>query len=140
MKSDYSTLMQSRFFNPAFNSAIFDGPLRIYFAQAQESHALKVYFGLQQNYAKDLELAKQIYQGGGHNLLVMLYPSVESYEISFDAEMGQNGRDELAGDDVIGFSGPIDDSDLNQVLATIAEVLRSWAVKVVKTSLQEVSA
>jgi hypothetical protein len=35
--------MGSRYFTPAFNSAVFDGPLRVYFAQSLESFALNFY-------------------------------------------------------------------------------------------------
>jgi hypothetical protein len=40
-------LMKTEHYHPSLNSAIFDGPLRIYFAQSQESLALKIYFQLQ---------------------------------------------------------------------------------------------
>ena len=78
MKSSYSTLMQSKFFNPAFNSAIFDGPIRIYFAQFHESLALKIYFMIQQKLNNEVARAKEISKATGANILVMVYPSEES--------------------------------------------------------------
>ena len=44
--SDRPYITQSSFYSPAFNGAIFDGPLRLYFSQAQEAMALKFYFEL----------------------------------------------------------------------------------------------
>src|SRR5882757_480859 len=85
MKSSYSTLMQSKFFNPAFNSAIFDGPVRIYFAQSHEALALKIYFALQQQFSGELARAKELHKFLERTVLVMLYPTVDSFQMSFES-------------------------------------------------------
>ena len=77
MKSTYSYLMQSKYFNPAFNSAIFDGPVRIYFAQFQESFALKIYFHMQNQFKDELARAKDLAKTINSNLLIMVYPSAD---------------------------------------------------------------
>lgn len=126
MKSTYSNLMQSRFFNPAFNSAIFDGPVRIYFAQFHETQALKIYFSLQNKYAAEMAKAKEISKTHGLNILVMLYPTTDSFALSFEGVSGGIGKDTLGEDTVIGLNGPMDDSMLEPVLNTIVESMGNW--------------
>jgi hypothetical protein len=130
MKSSYSALMQSRFFNPAFNSAIFDGPVRIYFAQAQESLALKIYFGLQQQCAQILSDVKTQHQDFGRNVLVMLYPNKESFEMVFaDSGDSQNKFivcESLEEHSVVAINGPFEDVQMSQVISAIAQVLSTW--------------
>lgn len=129
MKVSYSALMQSKFFNPAFNSAIFDGPVRIYFAQSQEALALKVYFCLQQKYSDLLSLAKEIHKRQGRNVLVMIYPSAEAFEMSFETKGDFILSEALMDDDLIGVRGPFEDDQLGLVLDQIAETLRRWNLK-----------
>ena len=82
---------QSRFFTPLFNAAIFDGPIRIYFAQAQESLAMKLYFNLQERYGDLRQAAREIFRERGSNVFVMLYPDATTFEKSFGFDF-----DELA--------------------------------------------
>jgi hypothetical protein len=126
MKSTYTSLAQSRFFNPAFNSAIFDGPVRIYFAQSHESLALKIYFSLQQNFAAEMARAKDIHKDDGRNLLIMLYPSKDSFQMSFEDRKDFLVVDNLDGDEIIGINGPFEDEELSKVLQTVSEVLTNW--------------
>lgn len=125
MKGTYSALMQSKFFNPAFNSAIFDGPIRIYFAQAQESLGLKIYFALQQQFASELARAKDVQKFLGRTVLVMLYPNSESYEMSFD-NIESVTKEDLQEDTIIGVRGPFEDRHLDQVLAQIVRTFQGW--------------
>lgn len=129
VRSAYSALMQSRFFNPAFNSAIFDGPVRIYFAQFHESAALKIYFLTQQKLTSELQKAKELSKQAQANILVMMYPSVESFELSFEeakdvSEKFCVGR--LHEDVVIGVRGPIEDNDLEPMMNLLSDVLKNW--------------
>ncbi|WP_413290601.1 hypothetical protein [Bdellovibrio sp. HCB337] len=129
MKSSYSTLMQSKFFNPAFNSAIFDGPIRIYFAQFHESLALKIYFMIQQKLSEQVTRAKDISKATGANILVMVYPSEESFLMSFE---GQNqtshplALEKWNEDVVVGLRGPIDDQHLDLLVETIGLAIQNW--------------
>ncbi len=129
MRSTYSTLMQSKYFNPAFNSAIFDGPVRIYFAQFHEALALKIYFMAQQKLTQEVALAKERAKASGANIMVMIYPTTESFELSFD------GLDPLKGplevekwneDVVIGLRGPIEDENLDLLIETLRLTMESW--------------
>lgn len=126
MKATYSQLISSRFYNPAFNSAIFDGPLRIYFAQFHESLALKIYFGLQQKYPQVLEMAKNRFRKDGSNLLVMLYPSSDAFALSFDSKAEFLVEDRLGSDTLVGINGPFEDDKLNEVLNRIALNVDKW--------------
>lgn len=126
MKATYSTLMQSKFFNPAFNSAIFDGPVRIYFAQFHESLALKIYFALQQKFAAELAKAKETHQEMGRTVLVMLYPSEESFSMSFENEPDFLAIDDLFDDTIIGVNGPFEDDKLSTVLNKVVGAMKNW--------------
>ncbi len=126
MKASYSNLMQSRFFSPAFNSAIFDGPVRIYFSQMHESLALKIYFGLQQKHAQELARAKELHKTFGSNLLVMIYPGQEAFQLSFEGHNEFLIEDQLGGDTLLGINGPFEDEKLSEVLNEIVRCLRRW--------------
>ena len=126
MKGTYTALMQSRFFNPAFNSAIFDGPIRIYFAQFHESLALKIYFCLQQKFGPEMARAKELHKTLDKNVLVMLYPSADSFKMSFDGSEEFMGQDDLLGDTLIGINGPFEDAKLDVVLEQILAALNAW--------------
>jgi hypothetical protein len=127
MKSSYSTLMQSKYFSPAFNSAIFDGPVRIYFAQFHEAIALKLYFMIQQKLSKEIVHAKEISKASGANILVMIYPTIDSYAMSFDGCSEQLLAVEEWNDDmVIGTRGPIEDDQLDSLVNTLRETILNW--------------
>ena len=130
MKSSYSTLMQSKFFNPAFNSAIFDGPIRIYFAQFHEALALKIYFMIQQKLNEHVVRAKEISKASGANILVMVYPSEESFLMSFEAQQSQIeyplALEKWNEDVVVGLRGPIEDQHLDLLVDTIGLAIDNW--------------
>ncbi len=115
MREPISSLTQSRYYSPAFNAAIFDGPIRIYFAQHQEAAALKLYF-------KILERLKDVYgdlregfRRNQQNIFVMLYPSSELFHMVFPSdEFSDISIDELEGDFIIGMNGLIDDLDASR--------------------------
>jgi hypothetical protein len=125
MKGTYSALMQSRYFNPAFNSAIFDGPVRIYFAQSHESLALKIYFSLQQKFASELARAKELHKFLDRTVLILLYPSTESFQHSFESQ-DFLARDVLMDDTIIGINGPFEDENLDQVLDQALHAFQEW--------------
>src|SRR5687768_1867419 len=104
--------MQSKYFNPAFNSAIFDGPLRIYFAQFHESLALKIYFLAQQKLKKELQEDKDKRGFDSRTLLIMIYPNSEAFEMSFKGvPKERNIQSEPWNEDqVIGLRGAIEDT------------------------------
>lgn len=121
--------MQSKFFSPAFNSAIFDGPVRIYFAQFHEALALKIYFLIQQKLAAEMARAKEISKAINANIMVMIYPTEESFLLSFENE--NHGTAPLAVDQwqddiIVGLRGPIEDDQLDLLVATLRENILNW--------------
>jgi hypothetical protein len=127
MSSHISFLTQSRFYSPAFNAAIFDGPLRIYFAQYQEPLALKIYFTAQQRMSEIYGQVRDVFRRTGINIFVMLYPSSEAFQMSFEvpAPTGHPVAVERLGTDfVIGVSGPISEADVDYVYSRIEEIAR----------------
>lgn len=123
---DYTTWTQSRFYNPAFNSSIFDGPIRIYFAQVQEPLALKIYFGLQQVYEREMLRAKELHRQTGASLCVLVYPNAEAFQFSFDNPRDFLVHDHLGADELVAIRGPFEDQDLPIVLKAVADRLRAW--------------
>lgn len=84
MKGSYQQLTQSRFFVPDFNSAIFDGPVRIYFSQIQESLALKIYFHIQNEFSSQLKRLKDNQHRANANIFIMIYPKALQLSTSED--------------------------------------------------------
>jgi hypothetical protein len=125
MKGTYSALMQSNYFNPAFNSAIFDGPIRIYFAQSHEALALKIYFSLQQKFLNELNRAKEIHKTLDRTVLIMLYPTSDSFQMSFESSR-KIQCESLLDDTLIGINGPFEDDQLDLVLAEILAAFNAW--------------
>lgn len=130
MKSSYSSLMQSKYFSPAFNSAIFDGPLRIYFAQFHESLALKIYFLIQQRWPQEFAQAKELSKASHANVLVMIYPT----EDSFLSAMGPEAATEPTWaceswnqDMVIALRKPLEDHQIDDFLQFCGNILAAWS-------------
>ncbi|MBX3032297.1 MAG: hypothetical protein KF865_00100 [Bdellovibrionaceae bacterium] len=129
MKSSYSSLMQSKYFSPAFNSAIFDGPVRIYFAQFHEALALKIYFLIQQKWPQEFSRAKELSRSAHANVLVMLYPTDDSFMASVNNDAPASARWVVEGwneDAVIALRGPLEDHEIESFLSFAGEVLRNW--------------
>jgi hypothetical protein len=119
MRSSYTPLMQTKYFSPAFNSAIFDGPVRIYFAQFHESFALKVYFLVQQKMmgsSPHQDVATEFKNklvASKTNVLIMIYASSESFGYSFAKKHNEVwSYDQLQGDLVVGLQRPLEDHEL----------------------------
>lgn len=140
MKETVTYVTQSKFFSPAFNAAIFDGPIRIYFAQYQEAQALKLYFNLQERYADVRRNARTAFKEKGCNIFVMLYPTEEMFDSSFGDEspraMGAGAEagpleasmiatDRLGGDYVLGVRGPFEDDVFETLCQEMDEIVRS---------------
>lgn len=121
-------LTQSQFYSPDFNAAVFDGPIRIYFAQHQEALALKVYLQLQQYLKETYTTFRKSFKQHGQTVFLMLYPNVESFENSF---IGTTGKEKnvvstrLGDDFILGVRGPLQESQYSEVFATVESILQS---------------
>lgn len=130
MNSSVSCLTQSNYYSPAFNAAIFDGPIRIYFAQYQESAALKVYFSLQEELKTLYQQGKEMYRHMGRHIFIMLYPSTETYQLSFPHEEDLVHHCHLGDDHVLGIQGAIEDEELEQIVEQVACIIEDWQLKI----------
>lgn len=129
MKSSYSQLMQTQYFHPAFNSAIYDGPLRFYFAQFHESLALKIYFMAQQKLNTVWNEAKDISRQTGSTILILIYPSIEFFDQTFAKAQHPNKRiaiDHFEQDLLLGVRGPFEDDELEPFLSVLENEVRKW--------------
>ncbi len=119
MENATSRILQSKYFNPAFNTAIFDGPLRVYFSQAFEPDAFKVYFSLQSHFFKEealSEIRNHIPQDS--TLFIMIYPCKETFTQSFDCDQDIAFQN-LEGDMIIGVHSPVTDHLKDKILESI---------------------
>ena len=126
--ASYSSLVQSKFYSAAFNSAIFDGPIRIYFAQFHEALALKIYFIFQQQLGEDLKTARELSRQFGGNIMVMIYPTIENYSLCFD-DKNIISREFWDEDVVIGLRGPIEDEYLSDLVTLTRDSIQNWQQK-----------
>ncbi len=122
-------ITQSPFYSPAFNGAIFDGPLRLYFTQSQEALALKFYFELR---SKTHDLATLWPRTSGPSLYVMIYPTEETFDLCFVSQglswtpeslpLGRLGRDH-----VVALQAHECEQQLESVIARVLNVIRGIA-------------
>lgn len=118
-------LTQSRFYSPAFNAAVFDGPVRIYFAQHQEALALKVYFRMQQHLKETYSVFRNSFKQHGQTIFLMLYPTNESFVNSFSPEESANVVTERLGEDhVVGVRGPLEEDQYEDVFQQVRVILQ----------------
>lgn len=147
MRETATYVTQSKFFSPAFNAAIFDGPIRIYFAQYQESQALKIYFNLQERFQDARKNSRGIFKDRARNIFVMLYPTNETFDLSFaedgtiempaaiDLSKGAGAwvdrsiiKTRLGPDFVLGIRGPIEDGELEALYSEMDQIVKASEV------------
>ena len=119
-------MTQSRYYTPVFNAAVFDGPVRIYFAQHQEPLALKVYFRLQESLKEVYPEIRPQFRSEGQTVFVMLYPNRESFENAFAKENAEGIMAERLGNDhVIGVCGPLAEEAYEDVFQRVRAILQT---------------
>ena len=123
MRQHASYLMQSKFYSPAFNAAIFDGPIRIYFAQYQESTALKIYFELQEQLKELYFDAREAYKKNATHIFIMMYPTAETFSLSCGREEGPV-VDRVENDYLIAVRGPVEEADINLIAERLEKIIR----------------
>ena len=116
-------LTQSKFYSPVFNAAVFDGPIRIYFAQHQEALALKVYFKLQQYLQDTYSAFRKNFKQHGQTIFLMLYPTQESFNDSFSNELTVCAE-KLGDDHVLGVRGPLNEEEYEIVFERVKAILQ----------------
>jgi hypothetical protein len=86
MAATYSSFMTTRYYSPVFNTALFDGPLRIYFSQSYETVALKIYHLLQSQHASFWNQLKQYSANTKEHLFLMIYPEAKDLSSVFNKD------------------------------------------------------
>lgn len=120
MREQISILTQSRFFSPVFNGAIFDGPIRIYFSQSQESAAMKLYFAILTRMKNNFGDLRDCFSDQSPNIFIMMYPTSDSFRVVFPSDQVTLLQvDELDADHIIGLNGPIDENDFPQLYTVL---------------------
>jgi len=138
MKNGYSQLIQSKYFVTDFNSAIFDGPIRIYFTQTQESLALKVYFHIQNRFAEEVKRLKDTSTSVHTSLFILIYPTQDSFKKCFEV----NDKIVMAdweSDLVIGINESIDGIDFNLFESKFQDAYTQWVHQNKKIKHEEFS-
>jgi hypothetical protein len=95
----------SRYFSREFNTAIIDGPLRIYFADRQESEALKIYFDIQEILANRGMRLDSI-SAEKPNMFLMLYPTKQTFKDAFEKIEDELAYGYFGEHLVVGVNGP----------------------------------
>jgi hypothetical protein len=126
MRQAVSLLTQSQFYSPAFNAAIFDGPVRIYFAQYQESLALKIYFRIQERLKGVYESLPESLKYSTQHLFLMVYPNQETFSHSFPQSQASMGSGQLGEDVVMGVQAPVQEEDIDLLVSKVEPLIRSW--------------
>lgn len=130
MAATYSSFMTTRFYSPVFNTALFDGPIRIYFSQSYESSALKVYHLLQTEFQDQWAQLKACSLKSKEHIFLMMYPDKKDLEMVFAENSRLIHTQEWEEGLAIGFCQPQDDLELTHQLDNISRSISSWIEKV----------
>jgi len=132
MTSGFSAFTSSKYYHPSFNSAIFDGPIRIYFVQFHESYALNIYFSLQERFKDSLNYYKELAKKIDQTLLIMIYPTEEGFLKAFTLT-NSNHRSMAMVDDkresIFGLLAPITDHNVGQLMDELSGIFITWEKK-----------
>lgn len=132
MAATYSSFMTTRFYSPVFNTALFDGPFRIYFSQAYESAALKIYHLLQTEHQELWQRLKQWSLESKDHVFLMIYPEQQDCEMVFQQSLLPDKMNKSVHLQVweeglaLGTYQPKTDEEIGQQLRLIDEKLSAW--------------
>lgn len=129
MAATYSSFMTTRFYSPVFNTALFDGPFRIYFSQAYESAALKIYHLLQTEHQELWQRLKQWSLISKDHVFLMIYPDLKDCQMVFEEDSKNDKSVHLLEWEeglALGTYQPTTDEELNDQLKSIQEKLTLW--------------
>lgn len=131
MQPGFSAITNSKYYHPAFNSAIFDGPIRIYFVQFHETYALKIYFTLQDYFKEALNHYKDLIKKTDKTILIMIYPTEDSFQKAFAFEKAC--RDKVAKainpkDMVFGLLAPVVEDNVSQLMDELTDIFNGLEI------------
>lgn len=135
MAASYSSFLTTQYYSPVFNTALFDGPFRIYFSQSYESVALKIYHLLQtQDLALWTEYKKWSEKTKKH-AFILIYPSSQDLAIAFDGDQQAPLMNRLWDEGLIlGFANSNEDESFNGTYQNILTHLKNF-ISTEKTNL-----
>jgi len=121
MSAHQQMVTDSRYFSSEFNTAIIDGPLRIYFADRQEANALQIYFDIQEALAsRGMRLDSVALESP--QMYLMLYPDEGTFKGVFQNEekvaFGKFGKNL-----VLGVNGPCADGTRKLICQQVKTIL-----------------
>ncbi|MBC7743290.1 MAG: hypothetical protein H7061_13920 [Bdellovibrionaceae bacterium] len=134
MAATYSSFMTTEYYSPVFNTALFDGPFRIYFSQSYESSALKIYHLLQTEYQDLWSELKKWASSSREHVFLLMYPDDKDLQMVFHATDTDNND---AADScvqlrawaegiILGISQPASDLSLSNQVEKIGSLLKIW--------------
>ncbi len=131
MAATYSSFMTTRFYSPVFNTALFDGPFRIYFSQTYESSALKIYHLLQTEHPELWLKIKNWSSESKEHIFLMIYPDAKTLESIFDTNDKLPDADAIFAKEweeglAIGLPQPDQTANVQGQLENIRNYLSSW--------------
>jgi hypothetical protein len=134
MAATYSSFMTTRFYSPVFNTALFDGPLRIYFSQNYEALALKMYHLFQSEYIDTWNLLKTHSVQSKEHLFVMIYPEANDLQIVFENFGSEPQSQEWVEGMAVGVIQVQDDAEIKRQLEFISQTAKRWIEQTVSNN------
>lgn len=131
MAATYSAFMTTRFYSPVFNTALFDGPFRIYFSQSYESSALKLYHILQTQHAELWQWLKVWSLTTKEHVFLLMYPEASDVHMIFDKQTVKTDSCPVQIESwdegvAIGLTQPHNETDVQSQIEQIEKLLQNW--------------
>ncbi len=129
MAASYSSFLSTRFYSPVFNTALFDGPFRIYFSQSYESAALKIYHLLQTNHLELWTTYKRWTEQTKKHAFILVYPTKADVQMAFDMTTENTYPLCKSWEDgfVVGLENPNTDADFELYFAKLISELQKFS-------------
>lgn len=129
MAATYSAFMTTRFYSPVFNTALFDGPFRIYFSQSYESSALKIYHILQTQHEDLWAKLKHWSLTTKEHVFLLMYPDAKDVQMIFENQTSGSDLVQIESWDegvAIGLTQPHNEVDVQSQIQQIEKLLQNW--------------
>jgi hypothetical protein len=129
MAATYSSFITTRFYSPVFNTALFDGPLRIYFSQSYESAALKIYHLLQSQYPELWNQLKECSIKSKEHVFLLMYPDKTDLQTVFVEKAKTIHSQDWEEGLVLGLCQPQSDLELTEQIDLMTQSMVTWLEK-----------
>ena len=126
MAATYSSFMTTRFYSPVFNTALFDGPIRLYFSQSYETAALKIYHLLQSDFIDTWNLLKDQTLRSKEHVFLIIYPELKDLQQVFTVNKSALQCQEWEEGLAIGLCQTVDDEMLKEQMDFIVTAIQKW--------------